>query len=75
MSYYSIHKQDYVDLINRYFMPYSDPITVDSLAIQELHTTYYNNVIEDTTGLGKYLNEEVPEEVVDEMMNETEDYQ
>ena len=75
LSYYSIHKQDYVDLINRYFMPYSDPITVDSLAIQELHTTYYNNVIEDTTGLGKYLNEEVPEEVVDEMMNETEDYQ
>lgn len=58
LSYYSIHKQDYVNLVNQYFMPYSDSITTDSLMIRELHNTYYNNIIEDTTGLDTYLSDE-----------------
>lgn len=37
-SFYSIHKQEYVDLFNRDFNPYGDPITVDDIQIEELHT-------------------------------------
>ena len=40
-SYYSIHKKEYVDLINEHFMPYSDEtLTVDDIKIKELHTQY-----------------------------------
>ncbi len=38
ISYYSIHKQEYVDLFNQYFNPYGDPLTVDDIRIRELHT-------------------------------------
>ena len=61
LSYYSIHKQDYVELVNQYFMPYSDPITADSLMIRELHNTYYNSAIDDQIGLDGYLSEEKEE--------------
>ncbi len=58
LSYYSIHKQEYVDLINQYFMPYSNPITADSLLIDELHTTYQQSYIEDEENMTGYLSEE-----------------
>lgn len=58
LSYYSIHKQEYVDLINQYFMPYSAPITVESLMIDELHTTYQQSYIEDEENMTGYLSEE-----------------
>lgn len=58
LSYYSIHKQEYVDLVNRYFMPYSDPITADSLLIDELHQTYQQSYIEDEENMTGYLSEE-----------------
>ena len=58
LSYYSIHKQEYADLINQYFMPYSDPITPESLMIDELHTTYQQSYIEDEENMTGYLSEE-----------------
>ncbi len=58
LSYYSIHKQDYVNLINLHFMPYSDPISTESLMIKELHSTYYENIIEDSSGLDEYLDQD-----------------
>lgn len=38
LSYYSIHKDDYVELINESFLPYDEPITQADLKITELHT-------------------------------------
>ncbi|MBR3844912.1 MAG: LCP family protein, partial [Clostridia bacterium] len=58
LSYYSIHKQEYVDMINANFMPYSDGITADSLLIDELHTTYQQSYIEDKENITGYLSEE-----------------
>lgn len=58
LSYYSIHKQEYADLINQYFMPYSDPVTPESLMIDELHTTYQQSYIEDEENMTGYLSEE-----------------
>lgn len=37
-SYYSIHKDDYVALINEKFNPYGEPIQASDLKITELHT-------------------------------------
>ena len=37
-SYFSIHKQDYVDLINEHFLPPDKQVTIYDLRIQELHT-------------------------------------
>jgi LCP family protein required for cell wall assembly len=62
LSYYSIHKDDYVEIVNTHFMPYSDGIVADSLLIDELHTTYYDTVIKDQTGLDGYLSAETEEE-------------
>ena len=56
LSYYSIHKQEYVDLINQYFMPYvPQGITADSLLIEELHNTYYQSYIQDGDSINDYL--------------------
>ena len=38
LSYYSIHKQDYVDLVNELFLPYNDPISAADIKVTELHT-------------------------------------
>ena len=59
-SYYSIHKQEYVDLINEYFLPYSDEkLTVDDIKIKELHTEYEPSYLtNDDTGIGQYVGEE-----------------
>lgn len=55
LSYYSIHKQEYADLLNEYFMPYAKtPVTAESLRIDELHTTYFENYIEDAP-ISEYL--------------------
>ncbi len=41
LSYYSIHKSDYVTMLNDYFRPYeTTAITADDLDITELHTSY-----------------------------------
>ena len=37
-SYFSIHKEDYVDLINQYFLPPDRQVTIDDLRVNELHT-------------------------------------
>ena len=39
-------------------MPYSDPITPESLMIDELHTTYQQSYIEDEENMTGYLSEE-----------------
>ncbi len=40
-SFYSIHKQEYVDMLNDYFMPYETKVfTVDDLEITEMHSVY-----------------------------------
>lgn len=38
LSYYSIHKEDYVELFNTYLNPYGETLTVDDIRIRELHT-------------------------------------
>lgn len=38
LSYYSIHKQEYVDLWNEHMNPYGKPLTVDGIRVRELHT-------------------------------------
>ena len=59
-SYYSIHKKEYVDLINEHFMPYSDKtLTVDDIKIKELHTQYEPSYLtNDNTGIGQYVGED-----------------
>lgn len=37
VSYYSIHRDDYADMFNKYFNPYGDPITVDSVNCPDLY--------------------------------------
>ena len=37
-SYFSIHKQDYVDLINEHFLPPDRQVTIYDLRVSELHT-------------------------------------
>lgn len=57
-SYYSIHKQEYVDLINDHFLPYEEYYrTVDDLKIEELHSSYESNYLtNDEQGLEGYIN-------------------
>lgn len=57
LSYYSIHKQEYVDLINEHFLPYEryEKVTQD-LQINELHSTYYDGVLDnDDSHLEDYI--------------------
>ena len=37
VSYYSIHKDDYVDMFNKYFNPYGDPLTMEDIYIPEVY--------------------------------------
>ncbi len=39
-SYYSIHKDDYLTMLNEHFLPYSEKLTKNDLKIQELHKQY-----------------------------------
>lgn len=57
-SYFSIHKQEFVDLINQQFLPYEKYEKVaQDLQINELHNTYYQSVLDnDDNSLGDYLN-------------------
>ena len=57
LSYYSIHKQEFVDLINEHFLPYEryEKVTQD-LQINELHNTYYQGVLDnEDSHLGDYV--------------------
>ena len=58
LSYFSIHKTEYVELINKTFMPYSKGIAVDQIKIQELHTQYEGTYIEDKDSIKDYLGNE-----------------
>ncbi|MCI8360582.1 MAG: LCP family protein [Clostridiales bacterium] len=57
VSYYSIHKKDYVEMYNQYFNPYGDTITTDGIKIRELHTAigekYEPSVANDGGTLGE----------------------
>lgn len=57
LSYYSIHKTEYVNLINAYFMPYEQKITSAELLIKELHDEYQPNNIDDGGSLNNFLPE------------------
>ena len=37
ISYYSVHKQEYVNLYNEYFNPYGNQLMASNIGIQELH--------------------------------------
>ena len=52
-SYYSIHKSDYVELVNRAFMPYGEPVQESDLKITELHTRKEGSYIEPEKNLGE----------------------
>jgi LCP family protein required for cell wall assembly len=62
LSYYSVHKADYVELVNTNFMPYSAGVVAENLMLEELHTTYYESYIEDQSGLDGYLSAQTEEE-------------
>lgn len=49
-----------MELINEYFMPYSDePLTADDIKIKELHTEYEPSYLtNDETGIGQYVGED-----------------
>ena len=59
ISYYSIHKDEYVELLNQYFLPYTVPITEDNLLIMELYSILgspkYESWIEDKDSIDSYL--------------------
>lgn len=57
LSYYSIHKEEYVDLINEHFLPYERYEKVpQDLQINELHNTYHQGVLDnDDSNLGDYV--------------------
>lgn len=38
LSYYSIHKQEYIDMWNEHMNPFGEKLTMDSIKIRELHT-------------------------------------
>ncbi len=38
VSYYSIHKDDYVKVFNEYFNPYDEPLTEEDVACPEIYT-------------------------------------
>ncbi len=65
ISYYSIHKDDYVTLLNQYFLPYTVPITEENLMIMELYSILgrpkYESWITDKDNIDSYLEEEVEE--------------
>ncbi len=57
-SYYSIHKQEYVDLINEKFLPYEEYTKIPSdLKIEELHSRYYGSYLtnDDNQGIDSYI--------------------
>ena len=40
-SYYSIHKEQYVKMINDYFRPYDEEaLSVDDISIPQIHSSY-----------------------------------
>ena len=53
LDYYSIHKEEYVEMFNQYFNPYGEPLTVDGIQIEELHRLVgdkYSPSVEDGGG-------------------------
>ncbi len=56
LSYYSIHKQEFVDMWNAHMNPYGEKLTVDSIKIRELHAElgvpYEPNYFEEGGSLG-----------------------
>lgn len=55
LSYFSIHKDDYVDLINEHFLPYSPHITESQLKIIELHTSKTQSWIKGEEGFSSLV--------------------
>ena len=54
MDCYSPYVDEYVELANKYFVPYSDPIVAENLSLVELHTTHSGSwVDEDGNTLGE----------------------
>lgn len=58
LSYFSVHKSDYVDLINEHFMPYGDGITGDDLLITELFKNNHSNIADDGGTFAEILGED-----------------
>ncbi len=53
LDYYSIHKEEYVEMFNAYFNPYGEALTVDGIQIEELHRLVgdkYEPSVEDGGG-------------------------
>ncbi len=66
ISYYSVHKEDFVTMLNQYFLPYTVPIVEDNLLVVELHSYLghpkYNSWIEDKDNIDAYLSEQEEQE-------------
>ena len=54
-SYYSIHKSDYVAMLNEYFYPYGGGVTVSDLKITELHTEKHASDIDPGVNLSELV--------------------
>lgn len=58
-SYYSVHKDDYVAMLNQHFLPYTIPIKEENLLVMELHDELglykEGSYIEDKESIESYL--------------------
>lgn len=54
-SYYSIHKSDYVAIINEYFFPYGGQVKSSDLKVTELHTEKHASDIDPGVNLSELV--------------------
>ena len=58
LSYFSVHKEEYVDILNMYMRPYATtPIYVKDIGLKELHTTYKPPEVGDDGSASDYVEE------------------
>ena len=60
LSFFSIHKSEYIDLINEHFLPYEEYYYIeDDIEIWELHKTYHDSYLENEgTTINDYIEPE-----------------
>ncbi len=54
-SYYSVHKSDYIDMLNTYFYPYGGGVSPSDLKVTELHTEKKPSAIDPGVSLDELV--------------------
>lgn len=56
LSYYSIHKEEYADILNKYMRPYdTTPIYVKDISVPEIYTVYHKSDLDQGGSATDYL--------------------